>query len=505
MDLKTGPYLFIDVIVLLSIMQYMSAQPMDNRQGTDGMVVRQRSRIQVQDRPFRQQSGMNGQRRTSVPNRNTVNMRNRQISGVQRFPNSRGVSRVQIDPRIIDQRRIAFIRMRRQPTSRPPNARSSMGTTTSSCPAPRSVRCYIWPNNRDTSTAFRCEGRCRGRSCILPCECSCVHPRLIAPLRTMGRIRGPELRPLDTRLRQRSRQDQNTNTPLAIRRALQRRLGGAQRGIQSDARSRRPTVPFNFGISDDVIATLIAQPILNEIVGPQGINQIIAGEPPQILSREAMTRGTNPRNQPDLRSGMSSIQRPTSPVLENAGIPVPISQLNLFPGQSVRSTDLLPTPTDVSLLSTPGNDVNVQQLPGTNVLFVNLSRSGPSANTRSVAERLKTVSPMVGSHSHSHDVINSTLMSRDTGLVTGLDGNNFIQDPSLPSRFSPPTKAECLTLNLELWCDPQPQWDGTPGVSRWCLLNCRADNCDNQRCACSCIEEILFTAKFDQLTLQQVK
>ncbi|KAL4216780.1 hypothetical protein ACF0H5_024503 [Mactra antiquata] len=440
--------------------------------------------------------------------------RSRQISRARSFP-ARGDSRdvIQIDPRIINQQRVAFLRVRRRPQQTRPlpaagNTRSPATVTTSDCRAPRSIRCFIWSRGRDTSGAFRCEGRCRGRSCVLPCECSCVHPRLIRPLLQMGRIRGPELRPLDNRLREPRRTDPNTNTPLAIRQALQRRLGGgSQRGAQTETtrsstadRNQGLLPTINFGISEDVLATLIAQPVLNEIVGPQGINQILAGEPPQILSREAIRRGRNTRNRQDLINRQTTSNRRFTE--ENAGIPVPLSQLNLFPDSRGRSSDLMSSPTEMSLLPAPVNEATVQQLPGTNVLFVNLSRSGQSANRRTVAERLKLATP--DQSTQTNDVINSTLGSRDLSLSSGLGAtlNNLIQEPAIPSRFLPPTKAECLSLNLELWCDPQPPWDGTPGVSRWCLLNCRADNCDNQRCACSCIEEILFTAKYDQLTLQ---
>jgi hypothetical protein len=105
---------------------------------------------------------------------------------------------------------------------------------------------------------------------------------------------------------------------------------------------RRPNFDLNFGISDDVLATLIAQPVLNEIVGPQGINQIIAGEPPPLLMREdrrQLSRSpiTNEIPQPDIRAVQTSPPR-AEPRVElqtrgrSMGIPVPLSRLNFAPG-----------------------------------------------------------------------------------------------------------------------------------------------------------------------------
>ena len=65
------------------------------------------------------------------------------------------------------------------------------------------------------------------------------------------------------------------------------------------------------------------------------------------------------------------------------------------------------------------------------------------------------------------------------------------------------TTKECLAKGLEIWCDPVGVWDNTPGVTKWCLLNCRdKNNCDRKRCACTCIEEKLFRIKFEKLPIK---
>ena len=65
------------------------------------------------------------------------------------------------------------------------------------------------------------------------------------------------------------------------------------------------------------------------------------------------------------------------------------------------------------------------------------------------------------------------------------------------------TTKECLSKGLEIWCDPVTPWEPTPGVTKWCLLNCRdKNNCDRQRCSCICIEEKLFRLKFEKLPIK---
>ena len=103
--------------------------------------------------------------------------------------------------------------------------------------------------------------------------------------------------------------------------------------------------------------------------------------------------------------------------------------------------------------------------------------------------------------------------SSSFGSLTGRGGALRISDTILRTPIDntlsginrlgvPPTKDECLARQTELWCDPQGPWDVTPGVARWCLLNCRSDNCDNTRCACECIDETLFRIRYEQISLR---
>lgn len=65
------------------------------------------------------------------------------------------------------------------------------------------------------------------------------------------------------------------------------------------------------------------------------------------------------------------------------------------------------------------------------------------------------------------------------------------------------TTKECLSKGLEIWCEPVGVWESTPGVTKWCLLNCRdKNNCDRRRCACICIEEKAFRLKFEKLPIK---
>lgn len=231
---------------------------------------------------------------------------------------------------------------------------TSQNTMLSSiCPSPRSVRCFSWPRNQDTRRAYVCDGGCRGRTCPVPCECSCVDPRLIGRLRAAGRISGPELRLIDSRVFDSVRRQQSRGRILTVRPSTQSGTQ-SQRGTNTNNGRRtnelnrsRDTLPdLSFGISDDVLATLIAQPALNEIVGPQGINQILAGEPPPLLSRDNRRQGSpsssvlsNTVSQPE--SGTSSVRaqpRADNSVQDqNMGIPVPLSRLNFDPITQVDS------------------------------------------------------------------------------------------------------------------------------------------------------------------------
>lgn len=417
-----------------------------------------------------------------------------------------------------------------------------------------------------------CDGGCVSRTCPIPCECSCVDPRLIGRLRATGRISGPELTLIDTRLIDSLRRRQERNRIIAAR-ATQPRGTQTQRGTSTDTRvrtnepsQRRDTLPgLNFGISDDVLATLIAQPALNEIVGPQGINQILAGEPPPLLSLEdrrqrsssssTSSAPTSTVRQPEIRivetSSTRAQQRAENPTQsQNIGIPVPLSRLNFdlsaqrhpaMGNMRVMVSDIrpfdatitplhntsrgvnidLPNPSPVNLSpSATDNTVSVRRLPGTNVLFVDLTRSPPS-NQGSNPRMLRTPTQIGRVRDRSRGFVNNITASdvrsdnlnnvpvalsnqtipgsfrTDFGgsIQTFVEGTVQAADPLLRA----PTQDECLAQRLELWCDPQKPWEGTPGLPRWCLLNCRADNCDNQRCACACIEEILFKSKFEQL------
>ncbi|XP_045184117.2 uncharacterized protein LOC123542365 [Mercenaria mercenaria] len=155
--------------------------------------------------------------------------------------------------------------------------------------------------------------------------------------------------------------------------------------------------------------------------------------------------------------------------------------------------------------SAAGNQVSVRQLPGTSVLFVDLTRSSPTGQTRRMPNQ-RIISPFnlttsadLRSRTGNNVLISNTSQIANQTLPGSIGiGGSVRMDP----RIRPPTQDECLAQRMELWCDPQKPWDGTPGLSRWCLLNCRADNCDNQRCACACMDELLFKAKYEQLSLR---
>lgn len=109
---------------------------------------------------------------------------------------------------------------------------------------------------------------------------------------------------------------------------------------------------INFGISDDVLATLIAQPDLNILVGPQGINQIIAGEPPVILTPEtAIPARAEMRQQPppvnatvrqEVPARVPQVRR------QGMGIPVPMNRINMVPLQDQDIPDVMSSANDVT-------------------------------------------------------------------------------------------------------------------------------------------------------------
>ncbi|KAH3868260.1 hypothetical protein DPMN_031401 [Dreissena polymorpha] len=57
----------------------------------------------------------------------------------------------------------------------------------------------------------------------------------------------------------------------------------------------------------------------------------------------------------------------------------------------------------------------------------------------------------------------------------------------------------CVAQGLELWCDAAQGWGQTPGVTQWCLLNCRENACDSTQCTCECVNELEFRARYNQL------
>ena len=76
-------------------------------------------------------------------------------------------------------------------------------------------------------------------------------------------------------------------------------------------------------------------------------------------------------------------------------------------------------------------------------------------------------------------------------------------DTAVGSLFKGATSQECFAQGKEIWCDPVGIWDNTPGVTKWCLLNCRdKNNCDRKRCACACIEEKVFRVKYEKLPIK---
>lgn len=180
--------------------------------------------------------------------------------------------------------------------------------------------------------SFRCDGGCPREECVVPCQCSCVDPRIIDRLRRFGRISGRELRPVDPRLWQSFDPLRTRNRSPTIPRS--NRLPLPRRDALPIARNRSSSA-INFGISDDVLATLIAQPDLNILVGPQGINQIIAGEPPVILPSETIIPTTAEiRQQPPpvntTTTTSQEVPRRSDPLPnKNMGIPVPMNRINL--------------------------------------------------------------------------------------------------------------------------------------------------------------------------------
>lgn len=287
------------------------------------------------------------------------------LSSSRMVPSRRDLSSVvssRRDPRLVTGVRSRDLPGRIQPSSGALAGSQSVPTTSrntmlsSICPPPRSVRCFSWPRNQDTRRAYVCDGGCRGRTCPIPCECSCVDPRLLGRLRAIGRISGPELRLIDSRVFDSVRRQQSRGRILTVRPSTQtgtqsQRGTNANSGLRTNELNRsRDTLPdLSFGISDDVLATLIAQPALNEIVGPQGINQILAGEPPPLLSRDNRRQESPPSSvlsntvtQPDIRNvGTSSVRAQpradNSAQDQNMGIPVPLSRLNFDPITQVDS------------------------------------------------------------------------------------------------------------------------------------------------------------------------
>ena len=185
--------------------------------------------------------------------------------------------------------------------------------------------------------------------------------------------------------------------------------------------------------------------------------------------------------------GESSAPNVTTGVLSSVGNQSIIGSPQLiFPdstGQSGQSLSrLAPFGIDKSQLAQPGKAItqdasstnSVQNFNAPNLQFTNTFASLPNGT------------------SNVWEPANST----KNNIVTGID-----TPPA--SVFNGATAKECYAQGREIWCDPVGVWDNTPGVTKWCLLNCRdKNNCDRSICACSCIDEKTFRIKFEKLPIK---
>ena len=157
----------------------------------------------------------------------------------------------------------------------------------------------------------------------------------------------PELRPVDERLWQapvstatRTRDRDLPGSRNSVRDATRNMASSRLRnGLSSRNRTVSGLNGLNFGLSDDVLATLIAQPDLNNLIGPQGINDIINGVPPILLPPEAPSHTRAPiaaprtalRDVHDHRHGRPDPRvmfRSASSHLDGGGIPVSLDLLD---------------------------------------------------------------------------------------------------------------------------------------------------------------------------------
>ena len=86
---------------------------------------------------------------------------------------------------------------------------------------------------------------------------------------------------------------------------------------------------LNFTMDSSVLARLLAEPDLNILVGPEGINQILRGEPPSILPRRAQRERAQERASLNQTSSLAN----NTAVIE-MGVPIPsgITQSPVMPG-----------------------------------------------------------------------------------------------------------------------------------------------------------------------------
>lgn len=130
--------------------------------------------------------------------------------------------------------------------------------------------------------------------------------------------------------------------------------------------------------------------------------------------------------------------------------------------------------------------------------------SGNGSGDRTFTRPLDTapLDPIRAENSSSLGVLSGAGPSMSSRKALPLTRGPLQKITAGTSQGRAPTKDECLSRQRELWCDPVGPWDVTPGVARWCLLNCRSDNCDNTRCSCQCIDETLFRFRYEQISLR---
>lgn len=142
-------------------------------------------------------------------------------------------------------------------------------------------------------------------------------------------------------------------------------------------------------------------------------------------------------------------------------------------------------------------------------LFIDLTRRnnrrqrGTPGGSRGLGQRTPQIDfvPVSPLQNRTGSTDRSTGSRGNSGILQNLI-DSTMNNTAISAQSRVPTKDDCLSRQRELWCDPVGPWDDTPGVARWCLLNCRSDNCDNTRCSCRCIDETLFTFRYEQISLR---